>query len=249
MSRWLFVLFLGFAFLAHSQSEMKTTQGFLFTPHYAYHTPGGDMKKRFDNFSSIGLGIDYKTSSGFTFGIDYDWFFGRSVKDSGIFSQISGPSGFIIDNNGDFSVINLHIKGNYLNANVGYLINLPKDEPNSGILLSAGAGFMQHRIDIIASEVTIPQLNGEYEKGYDQLTYGFATKQFVGYQYLVDKNRYHFRVGLEFNQGFTKGRRTWDFNANKSALGKRLDTTTAFKIGIIVPVYTKAKDDEEFFID
>jgi hypothetical protein len=134
-------------------------------------------------------------------------------------------------------------------ANVGYLINLPRDEPNSGILLSGGAGFMQHRIDIIASQVTIPQVNGEYEKGYDQLTYGFATKQFIGYQYLVDKNRYHFRAGIEFNQGFTEGRRTWDFNANKSALGKRLDTTTALKIGIIVPVYTKAKEDEEFFID
>ena len=247
MSRWLFVLFLGFAFLAHSQSEMKTTQGFLFTPHYAYHTPGGDMKKRFDNFSSIGLGVDYKTSSGFTFGIDYDWFFGRSVKDSGIFSQISGPSGFIIDNNGDFSVINLHIKGNYLTANVGYLINLPKDEPNSGILLSAGAGFMQHRIDIIASEVTIPQLNGEYEKGYDKLTYGFATKQYIGYQHLVNHNRYHYRIGLVFNQGFTEGQRTWDFNANTSGKDKRFDTSVALQLGLIVPIYTKKAEDEEFF--
>jgi hypothetical protein len=56
-------------------------------------------------------------------------------------------------------------------------------------------------------------------------------------------------VGIEFNQGFTQGRRTWDFNANKSGLDKRFDTTTALKIGILVPIYTKSAQDEEFFID
>ena len=74
-------------------------------------------------------------------------------------------------------------------------------------------------------------------------------KQYLGYQYLVAKNRYHLRLGMEFNQGFTQGRRTWDFNANTSGLTKRFDRTIALKFGLIVPVYTKDKDDEEFFID
>jgi hypothetical protein len=241
------VLFIGLS--AQGQSEMKTKKGFLFTPHVAFHRPGNDLADRFKNFASLGLTVDFKMKSNLTIGMDYDWFFGNSIKEIGMFTGIDNPGGQIIDKNGDFSVIGLNIKGNYGTVHIGYLLNLPKDEPFSGILFTAGAGVMQHRIDIISSQVTIPQLNDAYEYGYDKLTYGLATKQFIGYQYLVAKNRYHFRAGFEFNQGFTQGRRTWDFNANKSGLDKRFDTTIAFKLGIVVPVYTKSAGDEEFFID
>jgi hypothetical protein len=232
-----------------AQSEMKTNQGFFFSPHYAYHTPGGDLKDRFDPFAAIGLGVDRKFKNNFVLGVDYDWFFGNSVKQTGIFSEITGNSGQIIDQNGDFSIIRLNMKGHLATLNAGYLLNLPNDEPNSGILFSAGVGGMLHRIDILASQVTIPQINDDYEAGYDKLTYGLATKQYIGYQYLVNKNRYHFKAGVEFNQGFTQGRRTWDYNANKSGLDKRFDSSIALKFGIIVPVYTKDAQDEEFFID
>ena len=234
---------------ASGQSEMVTNQGFLFSPHYAYHIPGSDLKSRFTNFSAIGLGVDYKFKNNFMIGLDYDWMFSNKINEVGTFSEITSTSEQIIDKNGDFSVIQLNMKGHLSTVNFSYLLNLVKDEPNSGLVVTLGSGLMLHRIDIISSQVTIPQLNGEYEKGYDKLTYGLATKQFVGYQYSVQKNKYRFRVGVEFNQGFTQGRRTWDFNANASGLDKRFDTTTAFKFGIIVPVYTKDADDEEFFID
>jgi hypothetical protein len=148
-----------------AQSDMKTKQGFLFTPHVAFHVPGNDLKTRFENFSSIGLGADFKFKNNLSLGADYDWFFGNSVKQVGIFSGIDGSSGQIIDKNGDFSAIGLNIKGNYVTCNLGYLINLPSDEPFTGILLMFGAGVMQHKVDIVSSQVTIPQLNDEYEYG------------------------------------------------------------------------------------
>ena len=96
--------------LVLSQSEVKTSQAFLFTPHIAFHKVGGDMKDRFNKFNSIGMNMDYKFKNNLTIGVDYDWFFGRAVKDNGIFSNITGESGLIIDQNGDFSVINLLIR-------------------------------------------------------------------------------------------------------------------------------------------
>jgi hypothetical protein len=230
MNRLILLICVLLPHLVFSQAEVKTSQAFLFTPHIAFHNVGGDMKDRFNNFNSLGMSIDYKFKNNFTIGVDYDWFFGRAVKDNGIFSNITGESGLIIDQNGDFSVI-----------------NLPRVQSNSGVLIQLGGGFMQHKIDIFSSQITIPQLNGDYEKGYDQLAYGFATKQFIGYQYLVNHNRYHFRAGIEFNQGYTEGRRTWNFNTNDSGLDKRFDTTTALKFGVIVPIYTKKAEDEEFF--
>lgn len=232
-----------------AQSDMKTEQGFLFVPHVAFNSPGAELKERFGNFTSLGLAVDYKLKSNLVIGLDYDWFFSDNVKDNGIFSNIGGPSGNIIDENGDFAVIQLNMKGNYATVNVGYLLNLSKKEPNSGLLLSVGVGAMQHRIDIISSQVTIPQLNDEYEYGYDQLTYGFATKQYIGYQHLTEKNKYQFRIGVEYNQGFLQGRRTWDYDANISGLSKQFATTAVLKFGLVVPVFTKQAKDEEFFID
>jgi len=247
MTRFVILALILLPQLSRAQSEVKTTQAFLFTLQIAVHKVGGDMKNRFNNFNAVGMDVSYKFKNNFILGLDYEWFYGRSVKDNGVFSQIDGSTGFIIDQNGNFSVISLHIKGHYGTVNLGYLINLPKVQKNSGILLALGGGYMQHKIDIFSSQVTIPQLNGDYEKGYDQLTSGWATKQYIGYQYLVNHNRYHFRLGLEFNQGFTQGRRTWDYNANRSGLDKRLDTTIALKLGVIVPIYTKKAEDEEFF--
>lgn len=233
----------------YAQSELKTNQGFLFNPHYAVQLPAADLKERFETFSSIGMAIDHKFKNNFSIGIDYDWYFGNSVKDDGLFSQISGPSGAIIDKNGDFSIVTLNIKGHYGTLNLGYLLNVQKDEPFSGILFSIGGGVMQHKIDLLSSQVTIPQLNDEYEYGYDKMSYGFASRQYVGYQYSTKKNRYRLRGGIEINQGFTQGRRTWNFNSNTSGLEKRFDMTTAIKVGILVPIYTKGKNDEEFFTD
>lgn len=229
--------------------DASNNQGFLFTPHWAYQNVGGDLTERFYDFTSLGLSVDYKTKKNLQFGLDYDWYYGNHVKDSTLFDGITGPSGQIIDQNGNFSVVRLSVRGNYVTANLSYVYQIIKHHENSGIMFSLGAGVMQHRIDIFSSQVTIPQINGEYEKGYDRLTYGFALKEFIGYQFLIESNKFHFRAGVEFNQGFTQGRRSWNFSSNTPGTDKRLDTTIAYKFGVIVPVFTKAKEDEEFFIN
>ncbi len=235
--------------VVNDQGQIQSAKGFLFSPHWSHQYLSGDLSDRFYNFNSIGLSALYKTKSNFQFGLEYDWYFGDKVKDSSIFFGITGPSGFIIDQNGDFSVIRMRVKGNYLTANFGYLLAIDKTTPNSGIFFSVGTGFMQHKIDIFSSEITIPQINDEYEAGYDRLAYGFASKQYIGYQYLVDHNRFHLKAGVEFNQGFTKGRRSWNYSTNSPGTENRFDQTIALKFGIIVPVYTKDAADEEFFID
>lgn len=233
---------------SNAQTQEYAEQGFLFTPHISYQIPLADMYDRFLNFRSVGISGYYKAQSGVTFGLEYDWYFGNGINEGGLFSEITASEQQIIDLDGHFSVVRTSIKGNYITANAGYLFNL-NDEKNSGILVMGGAGFMQHKIDIRSSQLKVPQINGEYEKGYDKLAYGLAIKQFVGYQYLSPKNQYHLRAGVEINQGFTKGRRTWDYNLNRPGTDKRFDGTIALKFGVIVPIYTKQADDEMYFID
>ena len=86
-----------------AQSEIKTNQGFLFTPQYAYHTPGADLKDRFNAFSALGLGVDYKFKNNFSIGVNYEWLFGNNVKNTSPFSSITSTSGQVIDQNGDYN--------------------------------------------------------------------------------------------------------------------------------------------------
>ena len=239
----------GFGQRVSDSSSLQAKPGFFFSPHYAYQIPGGDLSDRFGNFSSIGISANYHSKSGLFFGLEYDWFFGNDVLETDLFDSIMGESGQVIDQDGHFSVIQLNVRGNYVTGNVGYILNLVKKQPNTGVMLLAGVGWTQHKIDILSSQVSIPQINGEYEYGYDRLTYGLATKQFIGYQYVVDGNFFHFRAGVEFNQGFTKGRRTWNYTTNQPGTDDRFDSTVALKFALIVPVFTKAAEDEEFFID
>ena len=70
MNRILLLICIIIPQLVLSQSEVKTSQAFLFTPHIAFHKVGGDMKDRFNNFNSIGMNMDYKFKNNLTIGVD-----------------------------------------------------------------------------------------------------------------------------------------------------------------------------------
>lgn len=232
---------------ADSGNDIKR-QGFLFTPEVTFARPSVDLADRFGRFNGIGLCVEYKFKSNLQFGFDYNWFFGDSVKEQDLFGGIMGPSGQIIDQNGNFSVLRTEMRGHIISGQLAYVIPFSAKHWNSGLYVSAGVGVLIHKINIQASQVTIPQINGEYRAGYDRLTSGLVLRQFIGYQYMSG-NEYNLRVGIEFNQGLTQGRRTWNFNTNSSGTDSRRDDILAFKAGLIVPVFTKKAEDEEFFID
>lgn len=234
---------------AQTKSVFAKKQGYLFDIQYNIQTPKGDLEDRFGWNSAIGIGARYKFESGWTFGTQYQWMFGNQVKELNMFDSILGPSGEIIDKDGLFSVIRLNQRGHTLTANGGKLFPLLKRNKNSGIYVEAGVGFMLHRIDIFASTLSVPQVTGDYEKGYDRLTGGLAFNQFIGYQHLDPKKRVNVQVGFSFQQAFTKSLRTVDFDTRTYNDAKRTDLLNGFRIGIMVPVYTKKLDEEEFFID
>ena len=72
---------------------------------------------------------------------------------------------------------------------------------------------MYHKIFIETITVAIPQLNEELLKGYDRLSGGIVTKQFIGYFYFSKKNNIRFFFGIESVQGFTKDLREYSYTS------------------------------------
>lgn len=229
-------------------TPFEAKRGFFVTVEYGYHLPGMDMKERFGGNSTIGFDADFKYENNWTYGFGYHWMFGRNVNDRDMFEELIGWEGQIIDQDGMFSVIRFNQRGHMLDAHGGKIFPIGKNK-NSGIVINAGLGMLWHRIDIQASTAKVPQITGDYEKGYDRLTGGLALNQFIGYQFLDPKKQVNFRIGFSATQAFTKSMRSYDFDIMGYRDGKRLDLLTGFKAGLIIPVYTKDPDEEQFFTD
>jgi len=248
----LFALVVAFVFNinidVNAQKEKTTLpKYFLVNFSYSYQNPGGDMDDRFGTNSAAGIGLDYLTSKNFIFGVQGDFLFGRNVEED-VLWNLRNSDGQLIGNNRAISNIQLTQRGFHANAFLGKLIPFKKSNPRVGIRITAGVGFLQHKIRVQQDPQSfVPQLAGAYAKGYDRLTNGFATSQFVGIQKVSENRRLNFVIGLDLVQGFTANQRSFDFDLKAADTEKYLDIIIGGKIAYTLPFEIGGNPDEIFY--
>lgn len=227
-----------------SSISMPIVYGF-----YSYQIPGGDLADRFGHSSSIGAGFMFKTKSNWTFGIEYGHIWWNGVKDGdSILKHILTEDGQIIDIGGLYAVFDLFGRGFTVTGQVGKLIPVLSPNDNSGILLKAGIGYMQHWVRIqVKEQESVPWLSGDYAKGYDRLSSGLTLNQFIGYSYIGNSRVWNFYGGFEFTQGFTRNQRDIDFDTRIKDDKSRVDLIFGIKIGWMIPVYRNIKSDFYYY--
>jgi hypothetical protein len=219
----------------------------MFYAAYGLQFPGGDLADRFGVNSNIGGGFLWKTSKNWIFGADFNHLFGNELKNEAEYLQnLKTETGHIIDMGGTFANYNLFQRGYYITGKFGKLFQVWSPNPNSGFVITAGAGYMTHKIRIEVDQNTAPQLNGDYRKGYDRLTGGFVLSQFVGYVYLSNNRLLNFFGGVEFCQAWTKPYREVNFDTRlPDEVSNRVDLLTGFKVGWIIPILPR--EPEKFY--
>jgi hypothetical protein len=105
-----------------------------------------------------------------------------------------------------------------------------------------GIGMMQHLIKIEVDEALAPQLNSSYKKGYDRLSNGVLISQFIGYQFMGTHRKLNFYAGFEFNEGFLKGRRQWNYALNSADDATRTDVLIGLKACWMLPIYKQVTE-------
>lgn len=216
----------------------------MFSAHYSLQIPGGDMAEQFGANSVIGGDFKIKTPSNWVFGAEFSYMFGDAVKDKdSIFSRIATSNGELIDGNGTFAFWQVYERGFFANIKFGKLFPVFGSNPNSGILLTGGAGYLQHKYKIEIRDQTLPQLRDDYKKGYDRLRGGLMTRQFLGYLYMGSGKIINFYAGFEFIQAWTKDMRQYNFNEMKYTDDTYLDLLYSFKIGWFIPLHKRAPRD------
>jgi hypothetical protein len=231
-----------------SQASLKDSSisHFMASPSASFHVPGGNLKDRFGFNSAIGLSFDYKMKNQFSIGIDGSFLFGNRILETSMLDGLRTSDGDIIDADGNIANILIFERGFTTTLTTSYLFTWKKPNPNSGIFIRMGFGFIQHKIRIEHQNNAIPMLEGDYLKGYDRLTNGFLVSEFIGYRYLSNKRLLNFFAGFEFMQGFTKNRRDYNFDLMGPDDTKRIDLLSGIRFGWILPIYKQAPQELYF---
>jgi len=243
------VLLLGF--VTFGQRNLKDES--IFTPifglNYKANFAQNIMAQRWGFFNSIGGDVDFKLKNNLTFGIDGAFMFGNTFKDSSIFDNVINSYGTITPQSGASgnNIVFFYQRGLNVNATIGYVFNKLGHNLNSGLWVNIGVGYMAHKIRIESIYDNVVNLEGDIRKGYDHLTMGVNTKQFIGYLYQHDKRFLNFYVGLEFIQGFTRNARNYNFDTKSPENELRFDFYNSLKVGWMIPIYKRQTQD--YYID
>ncbi len=227
-----------------SLSQVSIQDSSIFTPiiyaTYSYMWPGGDMAERFGSNSSIGGGFMLKTAGNWLFGVEGNYLFGQSVKNSdSLLKSISTSNGFLIDANGMYADLVYYERGYTFLAKFGKIIPVFAPNPNCGLTITAGGGYMENKIRIHNAGNTAPQLLGDYKKGYDKLNGGIVFEGTLGYTYLSNTRLLNFYIGFQFMQAWTKSLRDFDFDDRAQDTKKYSSQYYSVKVKWMIPLYRR----------
>jgi len=197
--------------------------------------------------NQVGLDLGWKMKNNLYLGLDGGFVFGNQLQDSSIFDGIYNSGGTITGWAGNYADVLFFMRGMSAHIDIGYVWSKLGHNPNSGLWIKLGAGYFMHKIHIESLYDDVPQLEGEYRKGYDRLTMGFSTKQFLGYLYQSDKTFLNFYFGVEFVQGWDKNIRTYNFDLGGPDTELKKDLMISPKFGWLIPIYKRTP--KEFYFD
>ena len=237
-----------------SRKKPKTVlrNAVIFGFSYSRQTPVGELAKRFGANSGLGVTAGYKFGRNLLVQGGVQVIFSGRVRENQVFDSMTGSTGYLIDVNGSYTQVHIYERGYNWHVDFGKIIPVNKFEKNSGILITGGMGFMQHKMKFIYSRTYVPQLDNGYYKGYDRLTNGFMLRGFIGYQRIDPKGMLNFICGVELLDGFTRNRREFNYDTRVKDDHLRNDLLIGARIGVMITLQgrqagTKKGDEERFF--
>lgn len=205
--------------------------------------PGADMADRYGNSYKIGFGLKFKSTYNWIIGVKAEFIFGKKINEPNYLANVVTDQGAVISKGGDLMNVGIFERGYMLGAQVGKVFPVLQLNRNSGPVMIASVGFIQHKIKLFDRDESFPQLSGQYKKGYDRLTNGIYLEDFIGYQYFAKNKLINFYIGLNVVYGMTAGRRTYQFDLQQADTKARTDILTGLKFGWVLPIYKKITEE------
>lgn len=209
--------------------------------------PMGDLGRRYNFFGQAGSAFTVKFKNNLLLSIEGLILFGEGYKGADPLRMIVNSNGTITNMYGQPAEFARGMRGMQFASKIGYIFSGLAHNPNSGITISLGGGFFQSKYWIDQRGNNVPQIMGDYVKGYDKMSNGFALTQFIGYTYFHNKNFWNFFVGIEFTEAWTQSRRRWDFTLMSRDNASYTDIMTSIKVGWIISFIRRESEDIYYY--
>ncbi len=209
--------------------------------NFSGQLPQNDLADRFGPSLSAGGSFAWKTKQNILVNVEGSYFFGRNVKED-VVASMRNSDGHITDNEGFPADLRLTERGWNIYTNVGYVFSKLGNNPNSGVFVTVGGGWTQHKVKLYDANQKIAAVKGDLKKGYDRLTGGIGISQFIGYKYISNNRLANCYFGFEFYEAQTQSLRGFNYDTGLEDTQKRLDVLVGFRFGWILPLYKRTKD-------
>ncbi|MCS6934201.1 MAG: hypothetical protein NZM35_03495 [Chitinophagales bacterium] len=219
----------------------------IISPAYAARFPLVHLADRFGFGNQVSLGVFYKFQNNWLIGAEGGFLFGSRVHEGYVTDYISTSQGQFISQDNRLLNVRPQLRGFDFFFRFGRVFPLNEKFPDAGLLVVAGAGFLQHKIALDARENLLPQLSKIYRKGYDRLCNGPALSLLTGGLFLDRKKLYSFYGGVQLDAAYTQNRRPFDFYEQRKLNEKRIDMSIGFRLGWVLPIYQHASEKEYFY--
>jgi hypothetical protein len=212
---------------------------------YGAQKPSGILAQRFGINNSVGGGIErVSIPKGWILGAESYFMYGSKVKED-VLKTIRTPEGTILGDIGTYAGVVLKERGVYIGVHLGkFFIFNDNGNRVSGLRLTAGGGFLKHKIRILNEDNSAQQVASPYAEGYDRMTYGMAFSQSIGYQIISRNKSVNFTLSLDFTEGVTRNRRGFNFDTRQRDDTKRVDFLTGLHATWSIPIFTNQNADE-----
>ncbi len=213
--------------------------------------PYGEMGERYKSFMNLNANFGWKTTSNFVWMLEFGFGFGGdNIKNkSEILAGLMTNDGtdFIISKEGSDAGVVAYNRNLSLVGKIGKIIPFSERRPNSGLLLMAGVGGLQHQIIYQSTLEIAEQLEGDYAYLYDRQMRGVMLSGFVGYMHMSKKSFTNFYIGIEFNQAWTKTTREYQINYDYSYDKVFQDRMWTIKAGWMFPFFGRDADKVYYY--
>lgn len=224
--------------LAADSSNVSKTGGYrnyvLIGFNYGRQQPAGILAERFKGSNSVGVSVMYKFGKNWQLQGGINGLFSGTVKENGVLDSMIGSGGLLLDVNGTYAPVKMYQRGYHWHCDIGKIIPTGNFNKNTGILLSLGLGFMEHKIKFTFQKTVLPQLENDYFKGYDRLSNGMTLRGFAGYQRLDPEGMFNYFAGFELLNGFTRNRRGYNYDTRQADTELRNDMLLGIKLGLMI---------------
>lgn len=232
---------------AFAQTKFSAGRAIMVGVSGSIQEPGGDWTKHFSTSSGVGLEAGWKSGGNYLLSLEGVYGFGGAIKNrEAVIGHLTTQNGNLINLNGNFATLTLYQRSVYTNFNLEKVFNFWRPNRNSGPIFGIGAGYLWHWIRIDNAGNDSPQINDNYEHGYDQLGQGPLTKQSIGYLYLSPNRKVNFKLSFEFMQAFTQNVRAYHYGEGYASDKTQLNLNYGFKITWYLPIYQGGKTQEYY---